>query len=330
MNLSNLLLFFCLYWYNDYGDDMNIKKMLKISLIVVIAIICGYLIKDNYYLVINKIEYIYSKYLETDIRQNLIDNNYRKNENYEYVRINTNTTIKSKEEAKNMIYTFLDAGWEEYMVKCDPDYLTCTNDIKEMVQDNAFLTDLSNFVHPYNTFDKVNTTFTSTGKVTLKKENRYSEEQIKKLNSKVDEIYNEKYDASKNVRENIEIFHDYIINSTKYDTNNKTGASGISSSNAYGVLFDGIGICSGYTDAMQLFLEKMNVKNYRVSSNTHVWNLVYVEGKWLHLDLTWDDPVMSDGSDKLKDDYFLIDSNRLRSLENTEHNFNETIYFEAK
>ena len=309
---------------------MNIKKLLKLTFIVVIAVICIYLIKDNYYLLTNKIEYIYVKYLQPDIRQTLTDNDYKKNENYEYVKIDTDTTLNNKEEVKNMIYTFLDAGWQEYMVKCDPDYLDCTDDIKKIVQDNTYLTDLSNFVHPYNTFEKVNTTFTSTGKVTLKKENRYTEEQIEKLNKKVDEIYKENYDPNKNVKENIKIFHDYIINHTKYDSNNTTGVSDINSSTAYGVLFDGVGICSGYTDAMQLFLEKMNVKNYRISSSTHVWNLVYVEGKWLHLDLTWDDPIMSDGTDTLSDEYFLIDTNTLLSKEDGEHNFDKSVYIEAK
>lgn len=309
---------------------MNIKKLIKIAVVVIIIVICFYFIKDNYYLLTNKIEYIYSKYLQSDIKQTLNDNVYRKKENYEYLKIDTSTSLKNKTEVKNMIYTFLDAGWNEYMVKCDPDYLDCISDIKEIVQNNTYLTDLSNFVHPFNTFEKVNTTFTSAGKVTLKKENKYTEEQIEKINAKVDEIYKENYDASKNVRENIKIFHDYIINNTKYDTNNKTGVSDINSSTAYGVLFDGVGICSGYTDAMGLFLEKLNVENYRISSNTHVWNLVYVEGKWLHLDLTWDDPIMSDGSDALKDDYFLIDTNTLLSKEDNEHNFDSNIYIEAK
>ena len=154
--------------------------------------------------------------------------------------------------------------------------------------------------------------------------------EIEKTKKKIDEIYKEKYDPKKNVRENIKIFHDYIINNTKYDSNNKTGTSDINSSGAYGVLFEGLGICSGYTDTMALFLEKLNVKNYRISSNTHVWNLVYVDGSWLHLDLTWDDPIMSDGSDALKDDYFLIDTNTLMSKNDNEHSFDPNIYIEAK
>lgn len=319
-----------LYWYNNYGDDMNIKKIIKITVTVIIIVILGFLIKDNYYLLTNKIEYVYTKYLQGDIRQNLTDNKYRKKENYDYVKINENTTLKNRDDVKNMIYTYLDAGWNEYTVKCDADYLDCTNDIKEIVQNNTYLTDLSNFVHPFNTFDKINTTFAASGKVKLKKEPRYSDSQIDTLNKKVDEIYKENYDSSKNVLENIKIFHDYIVNHTKYDQSNTTGLSNVGSSSAYGVLIDGIGICSGYSDAMQLFLEKMNVKNYRISSSTHEWNLVYVEGAWRHLDLTWDDPIMSDGSDALKEDYFLIDTNTLLSKNDGEHNFDSSIYIEAK
>ena len=199
-----------------------------------------------------------------------------------------------------------------------------------MVSNNTYLTDISNFVHPFNTFEKVNTTFTSSGKVTLKKESRYSSEQIKIINKKVNQIYNENYDSSKTLKENIKIFHDYIINHTKYDTTNKTGLSNINSSTAYGVLVDGIGICSGYTDAMSLFLEKLNVKNYRISSSSHEWNLAFVEGKWLHIDLTWDDPVMSNGTDVLNDYYFLIDTKTLLSKQDNEHNFDDLIYIEAK
>lgn len=309
---------------------MKNKKLLKLTAMVVLFVLLGYLIYDNYYLITNKIEYIYVKYFEPDIRQTLNSNDYQKKENYEYVKINTDTTVKNEEDAKNAIYTFLDAGWQEYTFKCDPDYLSCISDVKKMVENNTYLTDLSNFVHPFNTFNKINTTFTSTGKITLKKETRYTDNQIKKINEKVDEIYNQNYDSSKNVMENIKIFHDYIINNTRYDSSNTTGLSDVNSSTAYGVLFDGVGICSGYADTMGLFLEKMNVKNYRISSNTHVWNLVYVEGKWLHLDLTWDDPITSDGSDVLSSEYFLIDTGTLKSKSDTEHVFNEKIYVEAQ
>ena len=307
-----------------------IKKLIKLTIKVIVLVILGFIIKDNYYVITNELEYLYKKYLQPDIRQNLIDNEYRKKEDYEYLKIYEDTTIKNKDDAKNAIYTFLDAGWDKYIITCDADYLNCITDIKDIVENKTYITDLSNFVHPFNTFNRINTSFTSTGKITLKRENRYTEEQINFINQKIDEIYNNYYDPSKNTRENIKIFHDYIINNTKYDSTNKTGASNIPSSTAYGVLKNNTGICSGYADVMSLLLDKLNVKNYRISSESHVWNLVYIERTWKHLDVTWDDPVTSDGSDILTDKYFLIDNNTLFNNSDTEHSYNKYIYIEAQ
>ena len=307
-----------------------IKKLIKLTIKVIVLVIVGIIIKDNYYVITNKLEYLYKKYIQPDIRQTLVDNEYRKKENYEYLKIYEDTTIRNKEDAKNAIYTFLDAGWDKYIITCDADYLNCISDVKYIVENKTYITDLSNFVHPFNTFNRINTSFTSTGKITLKRESRYKEEQITFINQKINEIYNKYYDPSKNVKENIKIFHDYIINNTKYDSNNKTGASDIPSSTAYGVLKDNIGICSGYADVMSLLLDKLNVKNYRISSESHVWNLVYIEGEWRHLDVTWDDPVTNNGTDILIDKYFLIDNNTLLNNSDIEHSYNKDIYIEAQ
>lgn len=304
--------------------------MVNVAIKVIIVVIATYLICDNYYLISGNLAYVYAKYIQPEIKQNLVNNKFSKKEDYEYLKINLDTHIKNKEDIKNAIYTFMDAGWDKYIVKCDPDYLSCVSDFKEMVENDTLLTDISNFVHPFNTFERINTTFTSSGKVTITKKDRYSKDKIEQINTKVDELYNKIYDPSKNVKENIKLFHDYIIENTKYDTSNTAGTSNINSSTSYGVLFENSGICSGYTDTMGLFLEKMGIKNYRISSDTHVWNLVYVDGKWLHLDLTWDDPINSDNTNTLTDEYFLITTNTLENNSDEEHLFNKNIYIEAK
>ena len=99
---------------------------------------------------------------------------------------------------------------------------------------------------------------------------------------------------------------------------------------AYGPLFEGYGVCGGYTDLMELFLERMQVKSYKISSNQHIWNAVYINGTWKHLDLTWDDPVSMDKKDYLEHSYFLIDTYKLLKQETTQHNFNQEIYSELK
>lgn len=306
------------------------KKMFKTGLSVIVFVIIGYLIYDNYYFIINKIDQVTMKYFKHEQKQDLKDNSYRKKTNYEYLKVNNNTDIKNYGDLKNAIYTYLDAGWNTYNILCNSNYVNCIDDAKEIIQNNSYLTDISNFVHPYNTFKKVNATFTSSGKITLNRKNKYTNEQISQINSKIDEIYNNNYNPNASLKENIKIFHDYIVNNTTYDKNNTSGDSSIPSSTAYGVLFNGSGICSGYTDTMALFLEKLKVPNYRVSSPSHVWNLAYVDNSWLHIDLTWDDPVTSDNSNVISDKYFLISTSELKSLNDGEHEFDDNIYIEAK
>ena len=74
----------------------------------------------------------------------------------------------------------------------------------------------------------------------------------------------------------------------------------------------------------------MGIKSYKISSDQHVWNAVYLDGKWVHLDLTWDDPVVSSGENLLEHNFFLIDTSTLLALEQTEHIFDQNIYSELK
>ena len=39
------------------------------------------------------------------------------------------------------------------------------------------------------------------------------------------------------------------------------------SNTAYGVLIEGYGTCNGYSDAMAIFLNKMNIINYKIKKN---------------------------------------------------------------
>ena len=280
-------------------------------------------------LIVSKVDYVYRKYLQPDLKQDLKDNDYKKNINYEFVQIRNDYKLKNKEDIINSIYTYIDAGWEKYTLVCDVEYLECINDFKLVVDDKNLMSDINNFVHPYNSFYKLNSYISENGKIILKKENKYSKEIIEKINKKTDEIFNELYDKNKTDEDNIRAFHDFIINNTKYDTNNKDADINNPSSNAYGVLYNNLGICSGYTDTMAIFLNKMNIPNYRISSTTHTWNLVYINDTWKHLDLTWDDPVTNTGKDEIIHSFFLVDYNKILQDGNSDHLFNMERYKEA-
>ena len=60
--------------------------------------------------------------------------------------------------------------------------------------------------------------------------------------------------------------------------------------------------------------------------------VVYLDGKWYHLDLTWDDPLTTSGKNMLLHDYFLITDKELTKLDmeatKREHIYNRDIYLE--
>ena len=130
----------------------------------------------------------------------------------------------------------------------------------------------------------------------------------------------------------IKVIHDYIVNNTKYDKIEATkidnnNYENISSHKAYNVLINGIGVCNGYADALSIFLYYMGIDNFKVSTNNHIWNVLYLNNNWSHIDITWDDPVTSDGSDILTHDYFMISTTDItKDLEN--HNFDKSLYEE--
>ena len=55
---------------------------------------------------------------------------------------------------------------------------------------------------------------------------------------------------------------------------------------------------------MSIYLNTLGIKNYKVASDTHVWNVAYINNKWLHIDLTWDDPVSKDANGNIIDTIF--------------------------
>ena len=123
----------------------------------------------------------------------------------------------------------------------------------------------------------------------------------------------------------IKAFHNHIVNKTKYDQDNT-----FESYTAYNLLTSGLSICGGYSDIMAIYLNALGIKNYKITSKNHIWNLVELDGKWYHLDATWDDPIASDGKQYLIHNFFMISTEELLKLDRLEHNFDKNTYLEAK
>ena len=259
------------------------------------------------------------------------DNNaYSKKFTYKYVITDEDMAFRQRHDIINTVYTLLNSGSDTISRYCHYYYKECMKDVESIAGDNSLLSHINDFVHPYNSFKAITFSIDDVF-VSMESNKIYSNAQILKIDAKVKDIIKNYIKPTMNNRERIKVIHDYIIEHAKYDTlktmdiNDNT----YQSSTAYGVLFEGFGTCSGYSDAMAIFLNELGIINYKISNEEHIWNLVYLDGQWLHLDLTWDDPITYNGVDLLRYDYFLITSLQLSTLDDSDHKFDRSIYVEA-
>ena len=276
--------------------------------------------------------YVTNNIIKQEKEQKLKLNEYAKKKDYEYVKITNDFTINNRNEIRDIFYTIVDSGMDNFSFYCDSDYKSCNDDVKEFFNDKDTLSHINNFVHPYNSFKNIKISVSNYGKITLDVSHIYTIDDIKIINEKIDEFISTNIKEDMSDADKIKLFHDYIVNNTKFDTAIETSEDRLNSSsyNAYGLLINHLAICGGYTDTMAIYLDKLNIPNYRISTEEHVWNLVYFDNKWSHLDVTWDDPVTSNGVDMLMYDYYFIDTNALISKDTTQHNFDRNIYREAQ
>jgi hypothetical protein len=272
-------------------------------------------------------------------------NKYEIKENFDFVSEVDEYTPYSYNDLLNIIYTAINKGWDRFTFYCASEYSECINDITKISDDETLLTHINNFVHPFNSFTNLKTIVASTGEITIEINYLYNAEQIAKIENKVDQIIKDQINTYDSPSTKIKAIHDYIVSNTQYDVErNTTGDSNYLSYLAYGPLFDGYATCSGYTDLMAIFLDKFGIKNYKVattadrisnSNNGHIWNAVYLDGEWLHLDLTWDDPVSDGDVNYITHSYFLISTEKLIILDEglvkvEDHNFDRSVYTELK
>ena len=252
-------------------------------------------------------------------------NDYYLDNNYAYFQ-NYTDDVSNKEELINYIYYVINTGSEYADGECTKEYTNCIKDLNEIANDEAKLSIMNNFVHPFNSFKTISFSYSDNGKFSLIIEHIYTKEEISTINYIVDNKLKEIITDNMTNEEKIKQVHDYIIDNTTYDTlkTNNINDDTYKSNTAYGVLVQGYGICSGYSDTISIFLNKLNIENYKISNNTHIWNLVYLNGVWSHLDATWDDPISKYNENR--DTYFLISYDKLMILNDNTHSFDKTIY----
>lgn len=292
-----------------------------ISLIVIICIAINFdTVKDKV------MELIYGK--QPVIKE---ANQYYKDDEFMFAKMSSDYNPTNYQDLIDIFYSSLNNGWKEFTFYCPVEYENCIDDVTAISHNQVLLSDLNNFVHPYNSYSTIKIFYDDAGTITIKVTRLYDDNEIKKIDYEIDKIIKELVTDGMSDRDKIKVLHDYIINNTKYDQNDKETTI-YDSSRINGLLFEHFAVCSGYTDTMAVMLEKLDIKNYKIASEAHVWNAVFIDGYWRHLDLTWDDPIVASGKDILDDSYFLIDSDKLEELDKKEkeHIFDTSVYLEFK
>ena len=87
----------------------------------------------------------------------------------------------------------------------------------------------------------------------------------------------------------------------------------------YGVFVNKKAVCAGYAKATQYLLNLCGIECVYVTSDTHAWNLVKLEGAYYHLDTTWGDlsntKKEKNISDRIQYDCFCITTAEVLNLE---------------
>ena len=154
---------------------------------------------------------------------------------------------------------------------------------------------------------------------------KYKDETIAKAKNIIKEIIK----PNMSDREKVKAVHDYIVLNCAYGESIIDQIQGHSGT-AYGPLVSNLAVCGGYTHAFNLLMDIVGIESMYVSGNvpdpvigtaSHAWNLVKLDGKWYHIDCTWDDPDV-DGkmTNVIKYDYFLITDAQIKALRGLEYN----------
>ncbi|MCT8975587.1 hypothetical protein N4T77_03135 [Clostridium sp. CX1] len=163
------------------------------------------------------------------------------------------------------------------------------------------------------------------------RENLINKERV--VEEKVTEIVNNLIKPEMKDYEKELVLHDYLVNNATYDKRLYSGNMPEDSYTAYGVLINSTGVCQGYAEAMNRLLLASGIESLMIVGDAydgdkwigHAWNMVKLDGEYYHVDSTWDDPVTSDGSNKLVHSYFNITDEQMSK----DHRWNREDYPEA-
>lgn len=118
-------------------------------------------------------------------------------------------------------------------------------------------------------------------------------------------------------REKVKAVHDWMVKNIAYDYDNYL--AGTIPSTSYGIagpILHGKSVCQGYAETFDFFMELLGIDCEVISGTAnngsgngwggHAWNKVKLDGQWLYIDVTWDDPLPDRGNTVYWYKYYLV------------------------
>ena len=306
------------------------KKLIGF-LVTILLLMIVYIYQDFF---IDKVYYAINTIRKPEYTKT--NNLYSKNRNFSYVSISDDLTPHNYQDILNIIYTTLDKRYSNITFYCPLEYTSCLNDVSLITNktNSEELTIIGNLVNPYNNFSNISIYYDTSGKVSLNITYLYDDDMVRDTEVFINSILKNTVNDSMSTQDKIKALHDYVVTYSEYDTKYEDelkllGEGKLPSNTAYGLYKNKLAICSGYADTLALLLDRIKVDNFKVASETHIWNVVVIDGIYYHIDATWDDPT-NNILGTLEDKFFMISTEKLHEYDQESHNFNLNYYKELK
>ena len=83
-----------------------------------------------------------------------------------------------------------------------------------------------------------------------------------------------------------------------------------------GPVIYGKALCEGYSKTFEYLCQSVGIPciciRGKANDGNHMWNMVQLENNWYHVDVTWDDPITTNGNQICRYNYFLISDSQIK------------------
>lgn len=148
----------------------------------------------------------------------------------------------------------------------------------------------------------------------------FSKEEALQIKQKIAPKYNEIIEGAKAFKsdeEKVKYVHDKLVEISTYS--NYTSHEKAKFQSFVSIFEDGKTVCAGYSYGFKWLMDNLEIKSAAVenidskdSSNSHIWNKVYLNDKWYNLDVTWDAQLSKDNNISYK--YYLLENNEFYEI----------------